>query len=289
MSVARRFLVAPSLVRLIRKERGGGRITEGFFQPQGGRTSYVRVEGGQCQLVLVTGGNGQPVSEEHTDVPRAHGDALLDVCAGKVSYDRTGVTLGSNVEVLVDRYVAPGSLDTVSVVFENAEAAQNFAVPTWFGSEVTNDPAYESRGIALQGTPTPGEVPLTNAALEATLDLFDHRFGLGARYTVPQRPAGSAEGTPAPRRSATPPQEPVPAPKAEAAMPEAPPMPVAATADLEPAEADRNNDARIDDVIESLSQALGATLPQGKESAQNEETPAPFERWTVRQRRTQQS
>ena len=52
MSTVRRFLVAPSLVRLIRKERGGARITEGHFAPQGGRASYVRVDGQVCQLVL---------------------------------------------------------------------------------------------------------------------------------------------------------------------------------------------------------------------------------------------
>lgn len=283
MSVARRFLVAPSLVRLIRKERGGARVTEGFFQPQGGRTSYVRVEGGQCQLVLVTGGNGQSTNEERTEVPRAHGDALLDVCAGKVSYDRTIVTLGNGVEAHVDRYVTPGSLDTISVVFENAETAQNFAVPAWFGGEVTNDAAYESRGIAIQGAPTPGEQPLTNAALDAALDLFDHRFGLGNRYAAPTaRPAGASDGTPGLRRVAEPAPAPAPA-KTEAPAP----MPVAAEAEAGTPDEDRSSDARIDDVIESLSQALGATLPQGKEAPSTEEAPAPFERWTVRQRRSQ--
>jgi len=95
MSVVRRFLVAPALVRLIRKERGGARITEGYFAPQGGRTSFVRIEGQQCHLVLVTKDAQGTATEERTDVPRAHGDALLDVCSGKAAYDRTAVPLGT--------------------------------------------------------------------------------------------------------------------------------------------------------------------------------------------------
>ncbi|RZK81173.1 MAG: hypothetical protein EOO66_29050, partial [Methylobacterium sp.] len=118
MSTIRRFLVAPSLVRLIRKERGGARITEGHFVAQGGRSSYVRVDGQICQLVLVNKGADGIPAEERTDVPRAHGDALLDVCPGKAAYDRTVLTLGGR-EVTIDRYVTPGNLDLISVAFDN--------------------------------------------------------------------------------------------------------------------------------------------------------------------------
>ena len=77
MSTVRRFLVAPSLVRLIRKERGGARITEGHFAPQGGRSSYVRVDGQNCQLVLVNkGADGIPVEERK--LVRLFGDAYVE-------------------------------------------------------------------------------------------------------------------------------------------------------------------------------------------------------------------
>ena len=55
-----------------------------------------------------------------------------------------------------------------------------------------------------------------------------------------------------------------------------------------------HGDARIDDVIESLSQALGAAIHQQPESAseskdaKSEDPASMFERWTVRPRRTQQ-
>ena len=126
MSLVRRFLVAPSLVRLIRKERGGSRITEGYFAPQAGRVSYVRVDGQACHLVLVTAAPDGTSSEERTDVPRAHGDALMDVCSGKAAYDRTALALGGGREALIDRYVAPGEFDLVSVTFDGRRRGPRF-------------------------------------------------------------------------------------------------------------------------------------------------------------------
>ena len=407
MSVVRRFLVAPSLVRLLRKERGGARITEGYFAPQAGRTSFVRLQGNNCFLVLVTGAEGA-TSEERTEVPRAHGDALLDVCAGKAIYERTAVAL-AGTEALVDRYVRPAGLDLVSLVFEEAEAAKTFVPPVWFGAEVSTDAAYDGQAIALTGVPSAGEVPLSNAALDAVLDLIEPRFGSArpvvpppprpaappaappapaAKAPEPPRPAAAAPAatnpaqpaappksaeaakpaepakpadatpkpaeaprpaappaaekaaapTPAPKPAeppkpaappkATEPAKPAPAPKpaeppkaAEPARTEAPkaaepkaseppkpaepakpaeapkapePAPVAppaAAASVAAPDADERlpPDARIDDVIESLSKALGAAIRNPQEPGRDDEVAEAFERWQVRPRRTQQT
>jgi CYTH domain-containing protein len=336
MSSIRRFLVAPALVRLIRKERGSSRITEGHFAPQGGRSSFVRVDGQACQLVLVNGG-----VEERTDVPRAHGDALLDVCPGKAAYDRTTLA-ASGREIAIDRYVTPGSLDLVTVVFDDANQAGAFQVPAWFGKEVTEEAAFDRPALAIQGVPSVGEMLLSNAALDAVLDIIEPRFGFG-RFGSTSRSNETAEGLNTPLRrpaAAIPAPEaprPAPAPEPEAIAPVAPvalpppaPEPAPATvtpvasepapheepAAEEPApqEAPRaeepeqrqpatatttatagspaeavHGDARIDDVIESLSAALGAAIQQNP--AQQPEKPedpgAVFERWTVRPRRTQ--
>ena len=53
MPITRCFLLASSLARLIEKERGGHRVTEGYFPDQPGRTTYVRVEEGMGSLILV--------------------------------------------------------------------------------------------------------------------------------------------------------------------------------------------------------------------------------------------
>ena len=303
MSVVRRFLVAPSLVRLIRKERGGARVTEGYFAPQAGRTSYVRVDGQNCHLVLVTTSPDGAASEERTDVPRAHGDALLDVCSGKAAYDRAVVSLGGGREALVDRYVAPGALDLLSVAFDEPGQAGAFSPPAWFGPEVSADPAYDRHAVAIQGVPHADEIGLSNAALESLLDLLEPRFGFGrfnappkasetrapekaaedeaairARRRAAVQAAKAAEPSPAPAE-----ELPAPLPRAEERLQE----PAAAEAPAPAAEEKRRPDARIDDVIESLSQALGAS--QLRPPARDDDPAAEFERWTVRPRRTQQT
>lgn len=292
MSVIRRFLVASSLVRLIRKERGGSRITEGYFPPQGGRTSYVRVDGQNCHLVLVTSSPDGDTSEERTEVPRAHGDALLDVCSGKAAYDRTTVALGGGREVLVDRYVAPANLDILSVTFDGPDEAAGFGAPAWFGPEVTADPAYERHAVGINGAPQPGEIGLTNGALDAVLDLIEPRFGFGRynnappakasddgtvvnalRRIVGTTPSTAAATLPIPAPSMSPPQmpfvEPPPVEEAESGQPEPAP------------------DTRMEDVFESLSQALGAAVHPPQEPPREDD--GSFERWTVRPRRNQQT
>lgn len=299
MSVVRRFLVAPSLVRLIRKERGSSRITEGYFAPQAGRTSFVRVDGQNCHLVLVTTGGDGATSEERTDVPRAHGDALLDVCSGKAAYERTSLSANGR-DVVIDRYVTPAAIDLVSVSFENDGEAGGFAPPLWFGREVSSEGGYERHAIALQGAPAAGEIGLTNAALDAVLDLIEPRFGLGRYGGATARPSGDDAvnalrrmSTPAPAPVAAPVEPPEPEVLPEVAKaPE--PTPEAKAPEPKPAESKPPQappaDARMDDVFESLSQALGAAIqpaPAPNPEAPREEDPgAAFERWTVRPRRS---
>ncbi|HEX8417500.1 MAG TPA: hypothetical protein VF641_07830 [Methylobacterium sp.] len=295
MSVVRRFLVAPALVRLLRKERGGSRITEGYFPPQAGRTSYVRVDGQQCHLVLITTGADKSIGEERTDVPRAHGEALLDVCSGKAAYDRTTVALGGGREAQVDRYSAPGTLDLVSVTFETESEANAFAPPPWFGTEVTSDPAYERHAVAIEGPPRPGEVGLNNAALEAVLDLIEPRFGFG-RYGSALKPSEDDGGASAARRMVIPAAAPAVAAAAivieaipEPAQDETPAAEPQAAPEAAAPPAEAPGDTRIDDVFESLSQALGTAIRQPQELARPEDGEGGFERWTVRPRRTQQT
>ena len=191
MTIIRRFLLAPSFARLVRKERGSVRMTEGYFPTQSGRNSHVLVEAGQCHLVLVTPEDGA-VGEERTEVPRAHADALLDVCAGKTVYERTRVAIGGGREALVDRITHPGALDLVSVEFDDRDAAATFLSPPWFGPETTADAAFDRRAIALGGLPAAGELALSNAALEALLDMLEDRFGRSRSISAPSAPRRTA-------------------------------------------------------------------------------------------------
>jgi CYTH domain-containing protein len=173
MRTTRCFLLAPSLARLIEKERGGHQVTEGYFADQPRGNTYVRLEEGIGSLVLVRDSSGERV-EETTDLPRNLTEALLDLTPGGVTYRRIPLSFGlSGAQVL--RFTAPGSLDLISVEFERDEHARDFQPLPWFGPEVTTAPSYQNRSLALAGLPEPREVELTDAALNSLLDALGHR------------------------------------------------------------------------------------------------------------------
>jgi CYTH domain-containing protein len=65
-------------------------------------------------------------------------------------------------EIPCDRHVIEldvfhGSLEGLiiaEVEFESVELAREFDPPDWFGAEVTDDPRYQNRNLALLGDPT---------------------------------------------------------------------------------------------------------------------------------------
>ena len=269
MAVARRFLIASSLTRLIRKERGSERVIEGHFAPQSERQSHVRIEKGQAYLVLTSLDGDVAAAEDWTDVPRSHAEALLEVCPGTVVFERSRVRL-RNHEALVDRFITPGPLDLVSVEFASPTDADAFLPPVWFGSEVTGDDSYTNRMIAVVGRPRASEAPLSNAALETALDLLegspdDGRFGSYERERPDERPA---EDSPFDRlrrlaavRPASPfPSAPAPAPEpSEEAEPKSPeparPRTRRPPVQIAPAPIEDGDD-RLAGVIQGLSEAL---------------------------------
>ena len=311
MKVVRRFLLAPSLSRLARRERGSARLTEGYFATQSGRNSHVLIEASQCQLVLVASGPDGAAKEERTDVPRAHADALLDVCAGRAVYDRTNFPLGGGREALVDRLSVPGPLDVVSVEFDSQQDADGFTPPPWFGPEVTREDAYDRRSIALGGLPAQRErLPLTDAALDSLLDILEGntsarsaaapapalapRAGAEAgvldalrRLSTAGEPSAAAPTMAAPAGV----EEPAPAANAQEPEPVEEAVPTwraaAAASAFEPS-ARRAEDTRIDDVIAGLSQVLGASS-DGPESGDERRPAAVVEvdRWVGRVRRSE--
>jgi CYTH domain-containing protein len=171
MSITRHFLLAPSLARLIEKERGGRPVTEGYFPDQSDRSLYVRVEEGTGTLILVMPGPRGPV-ETPADLPHGHAEALLGLTAGEVAYRRIDLSVAAP-DAYVSRIMAPGPLDLITVAFEQEEQAREFEPLPWFGPEVTNEPGYRTRSLALAGHPTMREVELTNAALDSLLDVLD--------------------------------------------------------------------------------------------------------------------
>jgi CYTH domain-containing protein len=187
MTVIRRFLLASSLARLIARDRGSTSITEGYFAGQQGRVSYVALDGERAQLVLTSEPTGSAPVEERTEIPRAHAEALLDVCAGRLTLERSTFPIDGGAEVLIERITQPGPIDTVTVEFHNPDEAEAFTPPTWFGPEITTEPSFGRQVIAVDRLPEVREVALSNSTLEAVLDLLEGRVSLFPPVTAPAR------------------------------------------------------------------------------------------------------
>jgi CYTH domain-containing protein len=163
----RLFIIAPSLARLIQRERGGERVLEGYFPDQPDRSAFVRIEETHSSLILEAGAHG--TSEEQASIPLAHAQALLAVSYGQVEYVRTRLSIGSH-ELQALHFVRPGPLDLLMVIDE-----PDLPPLPWFGPEVSAEPAYQRRCLALDGAPDVWEIEFTNAALNSLLDLLEDR------------------------------------------------------------------------------------------------------------------
>lgn len=169
----RRFLIAPSLARLIRKEQGvAGQVMEGYFSAHPHRDQFVSLEPNHCELVLTTTREGAD-AEERTELPRSQAEALLAVCAGEVTFQCTIMRLRGGKPALLQHFTAPGAPDLLSVEFEDSQDANAFVPPAWFGPEVTQNAAYQRGTLARMGLPAPVEVPLSNVMLTDLLDTLE--------------------------------------------------------------------------------------------------------------------
>jgi CYTH domain-containing protein len=196
MTVRRRFLLAPSLGRLIQRERGGLRQIEGFFPEQRDRSFWVRLEENRGLLILRTAGpHGE--TEEQTEVPVGHAHALLDVCAGEIEYTRIRLRIG-NRDALVDQFNRPRDLHFVTVEFDGEAESREFQPLPWFGPEITSEARYSNQAIALRGVEQYQDAPLSDEALNGLLDTLESRFPVQSRKAASRPTAKQAPVTKAP-------------------------------------------------------------------------------------------
>jgi CYTH domain-containing protein len=188
MIILRQFIVAPSLARLIQKERGGATVLEGYFPNRPQQSAYVQVEEHRGGLILLSNGPEGPV-EHRTDIPSAHAQALRAVAAGQANYVRTCLLIGSH-RIQLQRFVEPGPLDLISVEVEQDD--QVFHPLSWFGPEVSAERAYQRRRMALDGLPAAPEVEVTNGALNSLLDVLENRL---TSWPLPHQAPASDERT----------------------------------------------------------------------------------------------
>ena len=206
MPMHRLFIIAPSVARLIRKERGGERVREGYFPDQPQRSTFVQIEDTRSRLILEAGAHG--AFQEQADLPLAHAQALLALSQGQLEYLHTRLSIGSHA-IQALHFVRPGPLDLV-VVASAPESGQDLPPLPWFGPEVSAEPAYQRRRLALDGQPDASELDVSNAALNSLLDLLEDRV---TTWPLPGQALGSDE----PTANASPrSMPPVPKPETEA-------------------------------------------------------------------------
>jgi CYTH domain-containing protein len=175
MSSTRVFLLASSLARLIERERGGQLVRRGFFPEGPGRSTHIQLEGEAGHLVLVSH-HPAGLLEDPTAISRLQAESLLELAAGQVELQNVGVDIGTHTAA-IHRFISPGPLDLIAIVFKQDKAARKFQAPAWFGPEVTSEPTYQIRSLALTGLPATPEVEVANEALHSLLDVLDNRAG----------------------------------------------------------------------------------------------------------------
>ena len=149
MPMQRLFIIAPSVARLIRKERGGERVREGYFPDQPQRSTFVQIEETRSSLILEAGADG---------AFRGAGGPAACPCAGPArSQPRPGGVPAHQALHRLTRDPGPSLRQARSPrsggVASAPEDGQDLPPLPWFGPEVSAEPAYQRRRLALDGAP----------------------------------------------------------------------------------------------------------------------------------------
>ena len=169
--IVRRFLIAPGIARLLRRNLPAAPVTEGHFAAGSDRSIHVHVEHDQFLLVLRTG--AQEAGDENVlAITRDHADALVDASKGTISYELSRMELESGHTALVHVFSEPSSLTLVEVQFRDRSEAESFEAPLWFGTDVSE---CDNQTIALHQLSLVTDIPIANDIVEAALDALEHQ------------------------------------------------------------------------------------------------------------------
>ena len=131
----------------------GEQLRQGYLAEEAGTQVRLRITGTAATLTIKAGG-GLVRTEVELPVPPDEAEALWELTAGRrIATVRHRVDLGG-VTAEVDVYA--GELDGLvraEVEFPSVAAAQPFTPPSWFGTEVTDDPRWSNGSLARHGRP----------------------------------------------------------------------------------------------------------------------------------------
>jgi len=140
------------LVERVPDDLGGTarRIDQGYVALDEGAEVRVRRIGDELWLT-VKGTGGLARVEEELRLSREQFESLWPLTEGR-RIEKTRHTLPGGVEVDVYDGSLTG-LVVAEIEFASEEESAAFVPPDWFGAEVTDDPRYKNRALAVGGRP----------------------------------------------------------------------------------------------------------------------------------------
>jgi len=140
------------LVERVPDDLGGTarRIDQGYVALDEGAEVRVRRIGDELWLT-VKGTGGLARVEEELRLSREQFESLWPLTEGR-RIEKTRHTLPGGVEVDVYDGSLTG-LVVAEIEFASEEESAAFEPPDWFGAEVTDDPRYKNRALAVGGRP----------------------------------------------------------------------------------------------------------------------------------------
>ena len=153
VEVERKFLLAAPPPGL--EAHPSKRLAQGYLaiDPAGAEVR-IRRKNGETLMTIKTG-IGLIRGEEEFPIDHERFERLWPLTAGRrVVKTRYFVPLEHGLTAEVDVY--DGDLDglvTAEIEFPDAESALAFSAPEWLGRDVTGDPRYANRALAVDGIP----------------------------------------------------------------------------------------------------------------------------------------
>lgn len=151
VEIERKFLLSgvPPQMRDARQEP----IRQGYLALDGETEVRVRLSP-QAAVLTIKSGHGGVRVEEELSLHSRQSEALWKLTEGRrVQKTRRRVRVG-DAGVEIDEYGgALEGLVVAEVEFDDEDAARTFQPPSWFAREVTDDPRYSNRCLAVEGMP----------------------------------------------------------------------------------------------------------------------------------------
>lgn len=151
MEIERRFLIHDPPADLGTYEREP--IRQGYVGiTREGRALRLRQRGSRCWLTVK--GDGDVEREEwETEIDAEQFDSLWPATAERrLTKTRYVIPRDEGHPIELDIFGPPvEGLMLAEVEFDSLEEARAFEAPEWFGAEVSDDPAYRNRALAMKG------------------------------------------------------------------------------------------------------------------------------------------